>query len=163
MRSAPDLVDTAASRNRSVASSSPPGSRGVVSSNGSFESIATPLKLFCPWTFTLYPSASKGSRGNASSTHLVSWKHAMSGARSLSQATTLSTRCLIEFTFQVATRMAGGNQGLMTDERPTMPQIGARRKPVSQHGTCLNFADAGLRLDMLMAVPKINAHSCKII
>src|ERR1043166_666668 len=89
----------------------------------------------------------------------------MSGARSLSQATALSTRCLIEFTFQVATRMAGGSQGLMTGERPTMHQIGARRKPASADPEKWepNFADARLRVDMVRAVLKINAHSCKVI
>ena len=49
--------------------------------------------------------ASNGSRGKASSTHLVSCRQTMSGCRSLSQATALSTRCLMELTFQVAIRM----------------------------------------------------------
>ncbi len=90
---------------RAWSSSSSPGSRGVTSSNGSLDRIATPLKVFWPCTATLYPSASNGSRGKASSTHLVSCRQTMSGSRSLSQATALSTRCLIELTFQVAIRM----------------------------------------------------------
>src|SRR5436309_10436701 len=40
--------------------------------------------------------------------HLVSCRHTMSGRRSDSHFTMLSTRCLIELTFQLAMRMAGG-------------------------------------------------------
>src|SRR5262245_62631155 len=42
---------------------------------------------------------------------LVSCRHTMSGLRSVSQATAASTRCLIEFTFQVATRMPAISAG----------------------------------------------------
>src|SRR5215831_4287772 len=88
--------------NRAWLSASSPGSRAVTSSRGNLDSSATPLKVFCPCTATLYPSASKGSRGKASSTHLVSCKQTMSGCRSASQAVRLSIRCLIELTFHVA-------------------------------------------------------------
>src|SRR5206468_9030449 len=50
-------------------------------------------------------SASISSRGNASSTHLISCRQTISGEHSLSQVRRWSTRCRIELTFQVATRM----------------------------------------------------------
>src|SRR6476646_9746829 len=92
---------------RAWSSAGSPGSRGVTSSNLNLDRIATPLKVFWPCTATLYPSASIGWRGNASSTVLVSCKQTMSGARSLSQAVRFSIRCLIELTFQVAMRIGG--------------------------------------------------------
>src|SRR5215470_15012194 len=93
--------------NRAWLSASSPGSRAVTSSRGNLDSSATPLKVFCPCTATLYPSASKGSRGKASSTHLVSCRTTMSGRRSASQAVRLSILCLMELTFQVAMRICG--------------------------------------------------------
>src|SRR5215831_13570902 len=93
--------------NRAWLSASSPGSRAVTSSRGNLDSSATPLKVFCPCTATLYPSASKGSRGKASSTHLVSCRQTMSGRRSESHAVKLSILCLMELMFQVAMRMTG--------------------------------------------------------
>src|ERR1700743_3343415 len=53
----------------------------------------------------LYPKASNGSRGNFSSMHLSSCRHAASGCASRNQSSTVSSRALIELTFQVAMRM----------------------------------------------------------
>src|ERR1700733_3723427 len=49
------------------------------------------------------------SRGNASSTHLISCRQTMSGAQSFSQTTRWSSRWRTELTFQVAMRMKFGN------------------------------------------------------
>ena len=54
-RPAPRRVfsDTTPSRKRAWSSSSSPARPGLVSSNGSFDSSATPLKVFWPWVTTL--------------------------------------------------------------------------------------------------------------
>src|SRR5437660_12740832 len=80
----------------------------------------------------------------------------MSGAHSLSHATALSTRCLIEFTFQVATRMAGVDPGLkrvVSGRR--CPRSARAGSPPVPHGACFNFADARLRMDMLGLCPRL--------
>src|SRR6476661_10578881 len=103
-RSAPLAVETTASMKRAWSSAWSPGRPLLTSSNGNFDSSATPLNAFWPCTATLYPAASNGSRGKASSTHFVSCRQTMSGSHSASQATAASRRCLIELTFQVAMR-----------------------------------------------------------
>src|SRR5215475_4218332 len=74
---------------------------------------------------TLYPSASRGSRGKASSTHLVSWRHTICGWRADSQATRGSRRCLMELTFQVAISMTMTQMGAAT--MPYRSAAGKRR------------------------------------
>src|SRR6266542_5450393 len=54
------------------------------------------------------------------SKHLVSCRQTMSGCRSPSQAVKLSTLCLIELMFQVATRMAGKNECKMLRVHPAI-------------------------------------------
>src|SRR5882757_8422744 len=105
MRTTPLFSVTTPSRKRACASSSSPARPDLVSSNGSFDSSATPLKVFWPWVTTLYPSASISRRGNASSTHLISCRQTISGEHSFSQLTRCSIRCRIELTFHVAMRM----------------------------------------------------------
>src|SRR5215218_10076685 len=111
MRSTPRFRGTTPSRNLAWVSSSSPARPDLVSSNGSLESRATPLKVFWPWVTTLYPSASISSRGNASSTHLISCRQTTSGEHSFSQVSKCSSRCRIELTFQVAIRMKGIRAG----------------------------------------------------
>src|SRR5262249_24460684 len=65
------------------------------------------------------------------SRHLVSCRHTMSGARSLSHATTESVRCLTELTFQVAMRM--GRLGRWCNVTPQCPQ---RLRPGSPGWAC---------------------------
>src|SRR5947208_5323682 len=105
MRITPVFSVTTPSRNLAWASSSSPARPNLVSSNGSFDKSATPLKVFWPCVTTLEPSASISSRGNASSTHLISCRQTMSGEVSLSKVRRWSSRCRIELTFHVAIRM----------------------------------------------------------
>src|SRR5262245_24083315 len=94
-----------ASRKRACTSASSPINPGATSSNRSLDRSATPLKVFWPCTAMLYPRASNGSRGKASSVHLISCRQTMSGCRSASQLCRLSMRWRMELTFQVAIRM----------------------------------------------------------
>src|SRR5690554_7224811 len=73
-----------------------------MSSNGSFDRSATPLKPFCPCTATLYPSASNSKLGKASSAHLISCKQAMSSEADFSQVIAASMRALTPLMFQEA-------------------------------------------------------------
>src|SRR5207247_1032069 len=61
--------------------------------------------------------SSPTSSRNASSESLVSCRQTTSGCRSSSQGSSRGTRCLSEFTFQVAIRMPSGYAGSDLDRR----------------------------------------------
>src|SRR3954453_14469004 len=103
-----------------------PASPGVTSSSPTFDRIATPFHAGSPWAAVSCPrrsSSSCRSAASASSASLVSCRQTTSGERSSSQGSRRGTRCLIEFTFQVAIRT----------RPPYPPRIGRRRRPKA-HG-----------------------------
>src|SRR5690625_1652676 len=83
-----------------------PAKPTATSSMGSRETTATPFHWLNPWWATSKPASWKGSAGNWSSRHLVSWIASTSVPDRSRKASTRSSRARMELTFQVAIRMA---------------------------------------------------------
>jgi hypothetical protein len=84
-----------------------PAKPRTTSSKPTREQMATPFHCTSPCSASSYPrrpSSSESSSVNAVSLSLVSCRHTTSGCRWSSHGSNLGTRCLTEFTFQVAIR-----------------------------------------------------------